>query len=106
MDPDVAFWVKLRRLGNSFHAGYLRQQSGEQSSLVQQFKAAAGRAFGQQLGQFVAKPFGGDLRDMGRSNTNRAKGRRLNRVVETGGKAHSANHAQLVLAEAQVRIAN
>ena len=60
VNPDVAFGMILRRLLDAFHGGDFGKEFDEQAGLVEKFKAAAGGAFGEQFGEFVANAFRGD----------------------------------------------
>ena len=61
VDPDVSLGVELWGLLHSFHLGYLGQHHLQQAGIVEQLEPAARGALGEQFGQFVAEPLGGDL---------------------------------------------
>src|SRR5580693_2599383 len=92
--------MKLRRLFDAFHARDFRQDFGEQFGFVEKLEAAAGGAFGEDFGQFVADAFGGNLENIGGEFRDRDESAALDCIAETRGKSHGANHAQLVFAEA------
>ena len=103
---DVALGMKLRGLLDALHARDLRQQFAQQAAFVQQQEGAARLSFGQHLGQLVANPLAGDLVDLRREAADGFHGRGVDGVSEARGKAHGAQHAQLVLGEALLRRAD
>src|ERR1035437_6665402 len=62
--PHVALGVELGRLGYAAEADDLGQYAREQAELVEQFESAAGSAFGENAGEFVADTLGADLVDV------------------------------------------
>ena len=63
-------------------------------------------AFDEHFGQLVAHTLAGNLMDPGSQLLDRAECLRLDGVTEPRGKAHRAQHAQLVFGETQSRIAD
>ena len=56
--------MELRRLLDALHPRNFGQDFRQQPRFIEQFEAPAGRAFGQQFGQFVANALGGNLMDL------------------------------------------
>src|SRR5271166_5666523 len=54
MHEDIPFGMEFRRLLNTFHGRNLGQDFSEQASFVEQEKGAAGVAFGEHSGEFIA----------------------------------------------------
>ncbi len=106
MNPHVALGVKLRRLLHAVHAIDLGQHMHQQARLVEQLESSARMAFRKHLRQFVANALAANLIDLWRQFLNRGEGTWLNDVPEARGEAHRAQHAQLVFAEAQLRLAD
>lgn len=104
--PDIAFGVELGRLGDAFHASGLGQEDFEQSGGVEEFETAAGAAFGQDAGEFVADPFGGDGGDGGREAREGVPGGGFDFEAEAGGKADGAEQAEAVFGEALSGVAD
>src|SRR6201993_5471066 len=91
--------MKLRWLFDAFHARDLRQDFGEQFGFVEKLEAAASGAFGEDFGKLVADAFGGNLEDIGRELRDGDERAAFDRIAESRGESHGANHAQLVFAE-------
>ena len=87
VNPDIALGVKLRGLLDAVHLRDLRQHLLQQPSRIKELKGAAGVAFGEHAGKFVADPLAADLIDLAGK---RADGRRsalFNRESESRGEA-------------------
>ena len=106
MDPDVAFGVKLRGLLDTLHAFDFGEEFVEEAGFMEEFEAAAGSAFGEDAGEFVALAFGGDGVDLRGEFADGVEGVRFNGEVKAGGEADGAEHAEVVLFEAAVRRAD
>ena len=98
--PDVAFGVEFGRLGDALHAGGLGQEDVEQSGSVEEFETAAGAAFSEDAGEFVADPFGGDGGDGGGEAREGVPGGGFDFEAEAGGEADGAEEAEAVFGEA------
>ncbi len=106
VNPHVAFGMKLRRLLDALHPRNVRKHHGQQSRFLQQLESAPCGAFGQQLGQFIANAFGGNLRNLRGEALRRRHRFRLNLETESRRKPHGPHHAQFIFRETQPRIAN
>jgi hypothetical protein len=106
VNPNVTFGMKLGRLGHALHAGNLWEDEGEQAGLVEELKAAAGGAFGEELGELVAEALARDLADFRGELADSGKSGGLDGISEAGGEADGADHAQLVFAEAERGLAD
>ena len=98
--------MKLGRLLDAVHAVHLGQHLVQQSGAVEQLEGAARVAFGEHLGQLVADALAAHLLNARRQALDGGEGFRLDGVAEARGEAHRAQHAQLVLGEAALRIAD
>ena len=82
----------------------MRQHFGhhdfEQSALAHQLQPARGAAAGHDRHDFLADALGGDIGDLGRGAAHRGPRRGIDLEVEPGGKAHRAQHPQMVFFEA------
>ena len=78
----------------------------KQAGVVEQFEATACRAFGEELGQFVANALGGDDMDFRGVLLNGGEGVWFDGVAEASGEANGAEHAQFVFGEPALGIAN
>src|SRR5579864_588446 len=106
VDPDVAFRVILRRLRDALHLFDFRQHLLQKIGLVQQLKGAARTAFSKHFQDLVAHALMANLMDLRGEFTDGGEGLRFNRVAEAGGKAHGAEHAQLVFRESLMGLAD
>src|SRR5580704_13971022 len=96
----------LRRLWDAFHCRDFRKDFPEQTGFIKQPKAAASRAFGKELGEFLADAFGGDYANFGSMFADGPKGCGLNGVAEARCEADRAKHAEFVFREAAVGVAD
>ena len=96
----------MRRLLDSLQGRDFRQNVFQQAAFIQQFHAAASRAFGQQLGQFFTDSFRGHLTDFVSMQANGGKGFCLDPKSKTRREAHCAQHAQFIFSEAPCRFAD
>ena len=62
--PDIAFGMELRRLFDAFHARDFGKKLREKARLVEKLETAPRGAFGEKLGEFVAKALGRNLVDI------------------------------------------
>ncbi len=81
----------LRRLLHAFHRRDFGEHHRQQACFVEELEAAPRRAFGQQLGEFIAQALGGNLSDFGSVPLDRRKRGWLDGETETRGKAHRAH---------------
>ena len=79
---------------------------GSKPKFVEQFKSAAGSAFGQNFGEFVAQPFRRDDQNLRRESANGRGGLRLNREIKARGESHGADKPQFIFFEAPLGIAD
>ena len=100
VDPDVAFGVVLRGLRDAFHGGDFREELGEKIEFIEELEAAAGGAFGEGLGEFLADALGRDDMNFVGVLANSSEGCGFDGVAEARGKTGSAEHAELVFGEA------
>lgn len=100
VDPDIAFGVELGRLADALHPGDLGEDFGEQAGFVEEFEAAAGMAFGEEAGEFVADALGGDAGDGGGEGADGREGIGVDVEGEAGGEADGAEEAEVVFREA------
>ena len=98
--------MKFRRLFYTVQAIDLRQDLFQQAGAVQQFEGAACAAFGEHPRELVADALAADLVNLTGKGVDRGSGPLFDREIEAGGKAHGAQHAELVLFEALLRIAD
>ena len=63
--PDITLGVEFGRLGDALHARGFRKKDVEQPGGVEEFKAAAGAAFGEDAGEFITDALGRDGGDGG-----------------------------------------
>ena len=106
MHPDVALGVVLRGLLDAVEAVDFGEDFGEQAGLVEEFEGVAGLTFGKHAGEFVADSLAADLRDLGRKLADGGGGFRVEGVAEARGEADGAEHAELVLGEAEDGVAD
>ena len=106
MGPDVAFGVILGRLDYAFHLEGFGDDLGEEAGGVEELEAAAGSAFGEDAGEFVADSLGGDVVDGGGLGGDGGGGGGIDLEVEAGGEADRAEHAELVFGEAEGGVAD
>ncbi len=106
MDPDVAFGVELGRLLDAVHACGFGEDVLEEAGGVEQLEGAAGVAFGEHEGEFVADALEADLVDLRGGVTDSCDGAGLDGEVEAGGETDGSEHAELVFGEAQGRVAD
>ena len=99
VNPDVAFRMKLGRLGNALESGDLRKDVGEQMRGLEKFETATSGAFGEELGEFFANAFGGDFVNSRGVPSNGDEGVGLDGVGKTSGEADGAEHTELVFGE-------
>ncbi len=104
--PHVALGVELRRLADAMQPDGLGQHLGEQAGGVQKLEGIAGVALGEHLRDLVADALGGDLMDVRCKGLNGREGGRFDLVAKPSREAHSPQHAELVLGEAQVGLAD
>ena len=78
----------------------------EEAGGVEKLEGAAGVAFGEHEGEFVADAFEADLVDLGGGVADGGHGAGLDGEVEAGGETDGAEHAELVFGEAQGRVAD
>lgn len=104
--PDVAFGVEFGRLGDALHAGGFGKEDVEQSGGVEEFETAAGAAFGEDAGEFIADAFGGDGGDGGGEVREGVPGGGFDFEAKAGGEADGAEQAEAVLREALCRVAD
>ena len=103
---DVAFGMELGRLLDSLHGGDFGQDFGQEAGRIEQFKSAAGAAFGEHLGQFFAHALAGDLVNLRRQLLDCRHGCGIDLEIEARGKTHGAQHAQFVFGKAAFGIAD
>src|SRR5262249_44065279 len=96
----------LRRLLHSLHGGNLRQHFVQQARIVQENERLFGMSFCKHLSEFVATPLAADLVNLGGEPLQRRKGGGLDCILKSRREAHGPEHAQLILSEARIRIAN
>ena len=106
VDENIAFRVKLRRLLHSLHRGNFRQDFLQQPTLVKQQKRAPSMSFGEHAREFVAHPLSRNHVNLVSQPPDGGKRAWLDRVFEASGKAHRPQHAELVLGEPMLGIAN
>ncbi len=106
VDPDIAFRMILRRLRHALHLLDFRQYLFQQTGLVQQFKGAASMAFSKHFQDLVAHTLTADLMDLRSKLTDGSKSLLVDGVAKAGGKAHGPKHAQLVLRESLMGLAD
>ena len=106
MHEDVAFGMKLRRLLDLLHGMNFRKDLAQQARLVKQAKSTRGMALSQHAREFVAHTLAGNLTDLWRELLDRSERFGLDSVLETRGKTHRAQHAQLVFHKAGFGITN
>ncbi len=83
-----------------------RKQDGQQTGGVEQFEAPPRAALRENAHQFVARPLGRNRADLLVQPLDGREGRRLDLEPEARGKADGAQHAQVVLAEPHLRVAD
>ncbi len=98
--------MKFGRLFDALHPRDLGQHGREQAGGVEQFEAAARRAFREQAGEFVANALGGNLVDFRRQAANGGEGGELNGEAESCRETDGAKHAEFVFLEAEFRVAD
>jgi hypothetical protein len=106
MNPDVAFGVVLGRLGHVVQLRDFGQDLLEEAGAVEEFEGAAGVAFREHTGEFVADAFAADLIDGVSELADGALGFGIDGEVEARGKADGAEHAQLVFFKTAMRLAD
>ena len=107
VDPDVAFGMILRRLlQRPSCVRFPAAPATSRSSFIEQFKGAAGVAFGEHLGQLVAHALAAHGVDAWRARLRMAATLRLQREAEARRKANGAQQAQMVLFKALLRVAD
>src|ERR1051326_3115815 len=106
MSPDIAFGMKLGRLLDAFHGGDFGENIAEQTGFIEQFKAAASSAFGEDADQFIAHTLRGYESDAGVQFPNRSHGGGLDLESETRGETDGAQHAEVIFVEAARGIAD
>jgi hypothetical protein len=96
----------LRRLLDALHASDFGENFGEEAGFVQKFKRAAGAAFGEHPGEFVADAltaddfgFVGETADGGGCGG-------VDLKAEPRGKANGAQHAQVIFFKALAGLAD
>src|ERR1700731_3550450 len=94
VDPDVAFGMELRRLRHAFQGGDFGEQFGEEAEFVEEFEAAAGGAFGEELGQLFADAFGGNDLNFVCVFADGGEGCGFDGIAEARGEADGAEHAE------------
>ena len=100
--PDIALGMVLRGLLHALHARDLGQDLYEQAGAIKQLEGAPGVAFGEHAGQLVADALVRDLCELARMSRHGGHGRGFDLEAEPGGEADAAQHAQLVLGEAEI----
>ena len=93
-------------LRNSVASGEFRQDAAQEPCLVEEGESGRWEGREEELLEFVADPFGGDLLDPGSAEHERAIGPRLEVEVELRGEADRPQEPQAVLGEAFHRIAD
>ena len=82
------------------------QDLGEEAEIEEQLEAAARASLGEDAGELVADALGADLGDLGGVAADGGGGGGVDLEVEARGEADGAQHAQLVLGEAQAGVAD
>src|SRR5579864_911035 len=106
MHKHIAFRMKLWRLLDSFHCLDLWQNLAQQSSFVEEKKSLARMALREHPGKLVPDPLPRNLIDLRCQPLNCVKCAGLDGVAEPRREAHRAQHAELILGEAPLRVAN
>ena len=106
VDPDVAFGVELRGLGDAFHGGDFGKQFAEKAEFVEEFETTAGGSFGKEFGEFFANALGGNDVDFAGVFADGGKSCGFDGVAKARGEADGAQHAELVFGEAARRLAD
>ena len=102
----VALRMVLLRLGHSLPGAELGQHVAEQTELVEEQDAAPSASRRQDSQQLVADPLAGDRGDRRGVAGDGARRLRVELPVDGAGEAHGAQHAQEVLGEPYVGIAD
>ena len=102
MKPDVAFRMVLRRLLNAFHPRNFRQYFGEQPRLIQELKRSACMPFGEHLDKLVATRSRLTAWMRGASDRIAATVAGSSSKPNRRGKAHAAQHPQMVFFKASL----
>src|SRR5436305_73720 len=106
VDPDIAFRMILRRLGDTLHLFDFRQHLLQQFGLVQQLKGTTRMAFRKHFQDFIAHALMAYLMDLRRKFLDGSESLAVDRIAKPGGKAHSTEHAQLVFSESLMSLAD
>ena len=78
----------------------------KQPGFVQKLEPAPSGAFGEQLGQFIAQPLGGNLQDLRREFADGRESLRLDDVAKSCGKSDGPSQPQFIFGETQARVTN
>ena len=94
-------------LRHAAQRGQLRQQDPQQPQLFEAPECSGGwPRGGEQAEQLVANALAGERRRLGGVATNGGLGGRLHHEPEAGGEADGAEHAQRILGEARIGVAD
>ena len=100
VDPDVALGMELLGLRNSFQSADFRENFGEQTKLVKEFKSAASGTFGKKFGEFFANALSRDNVNFACVFANGREGCGVDGITKARGEADSTEHAELIFHEA------
>ena len=89
------------RLRDALHLHGFGEDLLEQAGGVEELEAAAGAAFGEDAGEFVADALGGDWWMVAACARDGCGGCGVDREVQARGEADGAQHAELVFGEAE-----
>ncbi len=106
VDPHIALGMELRRLCDALHARDFGQNFCEQAGFIEQFEGAAGMAFGEHFGQFVAHALAADGVDTRGESADGGECCRFDLEAEARGEADGAQQAQLVFFKAAIGLAD
>ncbi len=102
----IAFGMEFRRLVAAFERGDFRENSGEQSGLIQQIECGESGGSNKHAGKFVPDAFGAYIIDERREFAESLPGCGLDLIVKPGGKPDCSKQAQFVLLKAISRSTN
>src|SRR5450755_1640470 len=98
--------MKLRRLLDTFHRGYFRENLAKQSALIKQNERFPSMALGEHSCKLISHPLARDLVNLRRELLNRHKCFGLNCVRKTRCKSDSPEHSQPIFRKAKFGVSN
>lgn len=106
VDEHISLRVVLRGLLDALHAGDFRKHLGEQAGGVEELEGAACVALGKHFGELVADTLAADGGGFGGEAAHGGSCAGLELETEAGGEADAAKHAEMVLLETGVGLAD